>query len=159
MHPDTRVELLAVADADELVALADRCLELIPDIVVTRHPEVGVVVLQVREPVEAIRVQLADVLVSRAEAALGEARGWAMRLGDCPTEALAAAICDAVGAAADRSAGAAATRAATDGSLVGPLAAEVEQLCTSTARRIDAARAAEWAELVPTIVRFEELDA
>ncbi len=149
MDRDRRVELLAVADADALVELADRCLHDIPQIVVTRPPEVGVMVLQVREPVECIRVQLADVLVSRAEAALGEDRGWAMRLGDCATEALAAAICDTVAAAAARS----------DHHAVASLGDEVVRLCETTAERLARASAAEWAELAETVVRFEEMDA
>jgi alpha-D-ribose 1-methylphosphonate 5-triphosphate synthase subunit PhnG len=149
MDRDRRVELLAVADADALVDLADRCLREIPGIVVTRPPEVGVMVLQVREPVESIRVQLADVLVSRAEAALGADRGWAMRLGDCATEALAAAICDTVAAAATSSGDCSTT----------VLADEVGRLCTATADQIARASAAEWAELAETVVRFEEMDA
>ncbi|HEY1734397.1 MAG TPA: hypothetical protein VGG23_08120, partial [Acidimicrobiales bacterium] len=66
-------------------------------------------------------------------------RGWAMRLGDDKAAAVAAAICDA--------------EAATGQGLT----TEIDALCVDTERIVAARDAAEWAELAPTEVRFEEL--
>lgn len=135
-----RAELLAAAERNLLLDLADRCLADTPDPEILAGPDVGTVVLDVREPVEAIRFQLGDVLATRCEVRHRQAQGWAMRMGDDRTAALAAAICDAEYAAD------------------GPLADEIARLCTSTAARLARDRAREWAELEPTIVTFEELD-
>ncbi len=134
-----RAELLAVADADALIQLADRCLEgeLPPEL--SGPPEVGVVPLSVREPVVGQRFLLTDVLVTRAEVRHRGQIGWAMRLGDEPAATLAAAICDAEAAAGARLSGA------------------VEALCWATARAQEIDAAAEWTELAATEVHFEEL--
>lgn len=135
-----RSELLALADTEALVALAERCLDASPDTTVVAGPEVGMVVLQVREPVERRRFHLAEVLVTRAEVRHAGERGWAMRMGDDRLGAVAAAICDAEAAA---------------GGAHGP---DIDALCLLTERAEADRRAAEWSELQPTIVSFEELD-
>jgi len=136
---ERRSELLAIAEADPLIALAERCID--PEgTELLAGPEVGMVVLQVREPVERTRFHLAEVLVTRAEVRHAGGRGWAMRLGDDRLATLAAAVCDAE-AAAD-----------------GPHRADIDALCELVARTEDQRRAAEWAELQATIVDFEELD-
>ena len=119
--------------------LADRCLVDTDPPELVLGPEIGTVVLTVREPVETIRFQLADVLVTRSEVSHRGARGWAMRLGDDRAAALAAAICDA-----EVEAG-------------GPNREAVDDLCLITAERLAAARTVEWEELQPTIVHFEEM--
>jgi alpha-D-ribose 1-methylphosphonate 5-triphosphate synthase subunit PhnG len=134
-----RAELLAVAAQDELVALADRCLEAAPDVRVIEPPTVGTVPLCVREPVAGERFILADVLASRAEVEHRGHRGWAMRLGDDVAATLAAAICDAEAASG-----------------LG-LATEVDQLCRRTEQNQADAAAREWAELARTQVQFREL--
>jgi alpha-D-ribose 1-methylphosphonate 5-triphosphate synthase subunit PhnG len=136
---ERRSELLALAEPDALVALAERCIDG-SDTRVTAGPEVGMVVLQVREPVEATRFHLGEVLVTRAEVIHGGVRGWARRAGDEPLATVAAAVCDAE-AAAD-----------------GPLRPEIDVLCHMSERAERERRAAEWAELEATIVDFEELD-
>lgn len=136
-----RSELLAVADGDELVALADRCIAAAGEPTLLAGPEVGSIVLTVREPVEATRLHLGDVLVTRSEVEHRRVRGWAMRMGDDRASALAAAICDA-----ELEAG-------------GPEAGAVADLCRRTADRLRAERAEEWAALRPTIVEFEEMEA
>ena len=95
----------------------------------------------VREPVERSRSGLIAVLVTRAEIELDGHRGWAMRMGDVRASTLAAAVCDA------------------EVQRNGPLAAAVLALCELVAAEHAADRARRWAELEPTIVHFEELDA
>lgn len=135
-----RCELLAAAEPTELVALADRCLDDGSEPTLLVGPEVGLTMLEVREPVCGDRFYLGEVLVTRAEVELGGSRGWAMRTGDDRAAALAAAICDAeVEAGRDR-------------------ADEVDDLCRRTAARAALAAARSWGELAPTEVRFEEMD-
>ena len=134
-----RCELLAAAELQSLLDVADSCLDGAGAPEAVLGPEVGSVVLTVREPVEASRFQLGDVLVTRSEVIHRGATGWAMRMGDDRPGALAAAICDA-----ECEAG-------------GPGRARVDDLCRSTADRLQRERQAEWAELQPTIVNFEEM--
>lgn len=135
---EKRAELLAVASRDDLIRLAERCL-LKGSPEVTLLPEVGTVALVVREPIVNDRLILADVLVTRAEVGWGKSIGWAMRLGDDRVATLAAAVCDAE-AEAGR-----------------PLRPEVEALCRATAGAQVAESRAQWAELAPTMVNFEEM--
>jgi alpha-D-ribose 1-methylphosphonate 5-triphosphate synthase subunit PhnG len=135
---EQRCALLAEAERDELVALADECLDD-GELRVLNGPEVGVLVAQVREPVLAERFLLGDVLACRAEVDLAGQRGWSIRLGEDGVAAVAAAVLDAE-AAAGR-----------------PRWARVDALCQTVADRLAAREAAEWAALAPTIVEFEEL--
>ena len=134
-----RCELLAAAPLAELLAVADRCLDGAEAPQPILAPEVGSLVLTVREPVEATRFQVSDVLVTRAEVLHRGARGWAMRMGHDRPGALAAAICDAE-CEAD-----------------GPTHDRVEALCRATEVDLARSRRAEWRELQPTIVNFEEM--
>ncbi|TQM04034.1 phosphonate C-P lyase system protein PhnG [Pseudonocardia kunmingensis] len=136
---ERRAELLAVATRDDLVALADR-ITAEATCRVERGPEVGMVVLEVREPVAGERFHLTEVLVTEARVSVDGAPGWAMRTGDDRLAALAAAVCDAAAEAGHA------------------LAPEVERLCTETADRQAAEAAAELARVAPTAVAFEELD-
>ena len=137
--PEDRAALLALADPLELIGLADACLAAGDRPRVLVAPEVGCVATQVREPIAGERFLLGDVLACRAEVELDGARGWAMHLGDNRAAVLAAAICDAEVQAAR------------------PRAADVAALCRRVADRVAAEEAAEWAELAPTVVEFEEL--
>ncbi len=146
-----RAELLAAAEDSDLVELAERCLQAAsdgvpsdapddaPDTIVIEPPTVGTVPLCVREPVVGERFILADVLATQAEVEHRGHRGWAMRLGDSATAALAAAICDAEAASG------------------AGLAREVDLLCRRTERNLADQAASEWEELARTEVRFEEL--
>lgn len=140
LTPERRAELLAAADPEPLIALAERCLDDGTRPVVVRGPEVGMVMLTVREPVARERFHLGEVLVTRAEVELDGARGWSLRPGDDRLAALAAAVCDAEVEAGR------------------PRSADVVALCRLTERARAEADAAEWAELGPTAVSFEELD-
>jgi alpha-D-ribose 1-methylphosphonate 5-triphosphate synthase subunit PhnG len=137
--PENRAEQLAHAAPEDLVALADR-ITAAARCRVDRQPEVGMVVLEVREPVAGERFHLTEVLVTQAEVTVDDAPGWAMRTGEDRLATLAAAVCDA------------AAQAGHD------LAPEVERLCAATADRRNAAAAAEQARVAPTAVAFEELD-
>ncbi|CAN5702112.1 hypothetical protein BH20ACT2_BH20ACT2_06840 [soil metagenome] len=139
-HRERRAELLAAVEPGSLVALAERCLADGVTPRVLAGPEVGMVMLQVREPVAKERFYLGEVLVTRAEVELGGRRGWAMVMGSDRVRALAAAICDAE-VEADR-----------------PCAPDVLALCEHTAAEEAASDRAERAELAPTEVAFEELD-
>lgn len=134
-----RAALLAAADVAPLLDVADRCLaDAGPPVFVT-GPDVGMVMMTVREPVEATRFHLGEVLVTRSEVEHRGTRGWSMRMGNDAAGAVAAAICDAEAAAG------------------GSLLAEIDELCTATRSRLDGQRAAEWNSLEPTVVRFEEM--
>lgn len=137
---EERGGLLARADSDELDALAEAVVLRSPRRpVVLSGPEVGMAMMQVREPVAEERFYLGEVLVCQAEVELSGKRGWCMRLGDDRTATLSAAILDAAAEGDHR--------------------ADVEALCRAVARREADAAAREWAELAPTEVRFEELDS
>lgn len=135
-----RTGLLARARVESLLTLADGCLDGAPDPIVTHPPETGMVMLTVREPVEATRFHLGEVLVTRCEVRHRAAHGWAMHMGSEPAAALAAAILDA------------------EVESGGPLSAAVDELCDVTARELARQGALEWDAIAPTIVDFEEMD-
>jgi alpha-D-ribose 1-methylphosphonate 5-triphosphate synthase subunit PhnG len=139
MAMERRADLLAIADRDELIALAERCVAMVPELVVNRSPEVGTILLEVREPIAHDRFYLGEVLACQAEVSIGSSHGWSMRLGDDRLATLAAAVCDAVA------------------EVRGPFCDAVLDLCERTAVDQAAERTAEWAELEPTVVAFEEL--
>ncbi len=134
-----RCELLAAAPLQQLLETADACLDGQPAPVLLSGPDVGTVVMTVREPVEASRFHLGDVLVTQSTVEHRSIKGWSMRMGDDRPGALAAAICDAEVEAA------------------GHHAAAVEQLCNEVEHGQAATRAEEWHRLEPTVVRFEEM--
>lgn len=138
-----RVEALAAAPAERLVPLAEQALAGAADgpgeLRAVHPPEVGTVTMTVREPVEQSRFLLADVLVTRCEIEHREARAWAMRIGDDREATLAAAILDA------------------ESEADGPLAPRIDALCRAVQHEEATARAAEWDELAPTVVSFEEM--
>lgn len=136
---ERRAELLARAAAGEITELAERCMDVLGEPVVLAGPDVGTVMMQVREPVVRERFHLGEVVVTRADIELAGERGWSMRPGTDRIAALAAAICDAAASHPQCS-------------------AEVVSLCRRTEERLLAAERDEWAELAETEVRFEELD-
>lgn len=134
-----RAELLAHASQADLVALADR-ITADAQVRVEGRPEVGMVVLEVREPVAGQRFHLTEVLVTQARVSVDGAPGWSMRTGDDRLAALAAAVCDGAAEAGHA------------------LAGDVHRLCAATGARRAADDAAEQARVAPTAVAFEELD-
>jgi alpha-D-ribose 1-methylphosphonate 5-triphosphate synthase subunit PhnG len=119
--------------------VADACLAASGPPQLVAPPEAGVVVMTVREPVESTRFHLGEVLVTSSTVEHRGQRGWSMRMGDDRAAALAAAICDAEAEAG------------------GPQRGAIDELCRSTEARLAAERANEWADLAPTVVRFEEM--
>lgn len=136
-----RAELLSAAESGSLLDIADQCVADAGQPTLVLGPDVGMVMMTVREPVEATRFQLGEVLVTRSEVEHRGVRGWSMRMGTDEVGSVAAAICDAEAAAGGR------------------LTDAVDQLCAATAARLAAERRAEWEELRPTIVAFEEMSA
>lgn len=136
---ERRCELLAATGEAELVDLAERCVADADAVPIVR-PEVGTVMLDVREPIAEERFHLGEVLVTRAEVERRGRRGWAMRMGREQLAALAAAVLD------------------TELEADGPLADEIADLLGATERRLEAEAEAEWAELAPTEVRFEVME-
>lgn len=136
---EERLALLAAASGDELIDAADACLAAASSFAVVTPPAVGCVPAQVREPVRRHRFFLGDVLACTAEVRVRRRA----RLGD---------------AARRRP-----RRRARDGGarrgrgLLPDLARDVDALCARAAGRASEADVAEWAELSPTIVQFEEL--
>lgn len=136
---ERRAELLARARADELEPLAEEVLTASGEQpVVLSGPDVGMVMMQVREPVAEERFYVGEVLVTQIEVELSGQRGWSMRLGDDTRATLAAGLLDAAAEGAART--------------------QVEALCSRVAEREDLAARTEWAAIAPTEVRFEELD-
>lgn len=141
MTGERRAELLAAASPDELLPMAERLLDTgelgYPRVV--HPPEVGMVMLTVREPVAEERFHLGEVLVTRCMVEVAGATGWSMRAGEDRVATLAAALLDAA-------------------ALAGlPSAPEIHALCAAVAERREREDAAEWAELASTRVAFEEL--
>jgi alpha-D-ribose 1-methylphosphonate 5-triphosphate synthase subunit PhnG len=138
---ERRAELLARAPGQALIALAERCVEEAgANPTVVSGPETGMVMMTVREPIARERFHLGEVLVTRAEVEVDGQRGWCMRLGDDRVAALAAAILDAEVAAGR------------------PFAADVIELCRLTEELEAEHDEAEWDELGPTRVHFDEID-
>jgi len=138
---EQRCELLAAAEHGEIVPLAERLVASgeSPEPTVLRPPEVGMAVLQVREPVERSRFYLGEVLVTECTVEVAGVAGWSMRAGDDRIAALAAALLDAVAAAEL------------------PARAEIDAVCAQIAERREQQDAAQWAEIKSTTVSFEEL--
>ena len=138
---DRRAELLAAAAHDEVVPLAERLLAAgtLGEPLVVHAPETGMVMLQVREPVAEERFYLGEVLVTRCTVEVAGSAGWCMRGDGDRVAALAGALLDAAAAAGL------------------PEASDIEDVCLRVADRRTAEDAAEWSELAPTTVKFEEL--
>ncbi|GHJ35614.1 phosphonate C-P lyase system protein PhnG [Streptomyces sp. TS71-3] len=138
---ERRCELLAAAEHEEIVPLAERLVAegAVPGPTVVRPPETGMVVLQVREPVEESRFHLGEVLVTECAVEVAGVSGWSMREGDDRVAALAGALLDAVAAAGL------------------PGTAEIDELCARVERRAAERDAAEWDAIRTTTVTFEEL--
>ncbi|MGH3168695.1 MAG: phosphonate C-P lyase system protein PhnH [Trebonia sp.] len=84
---EKRWALLAAAEGEELIELADACLAAAREFTVTVPPRAGCVTAQVRAPVLPERFFLGDVLACSAEAELDGVRGWAAGLPEGFTQA------------------------------------------------------------------------
>jgi alpha-D-ribose 1-methylphosphonate 5-triphosphate synthase subunit PhnG len=138
---EERAGLLAAATSDELLPLAEHLLRSgeLGEPTVLHPPEVGMVMLTVREPVAEERFHLGEVLVTSCTVEVAGTAGWCMRGGDDRVAALAGALLDATAEAGLSGAG------------------DVHALCAAVAERRAQEEAAEWAEVSMTRVAFEEL--
>ena len=136
----TRIaSLLALAPASDVIGLADLCLDGADDPTIVMPPTTGTTMLTVTEPVELHRFHLTEVLVTQCEIVHLGATGWASRMGDDLDACLAAAICEAEW-------------------LAGGIHADaVAELCNRVEIDRQRERDREWADLVPTIVDFQEM--
>ncbi len=144
---EQRTELLASADPDSIQRLAETALSytfVSESLVVTKKPETGLVMMQVREPVCKERFYLGEIAATRAEVLVNNEKGWAIRLGTDKATVLGAAILDAICEISHEE--------------LSELQTDVLILCIETARVEAISAIHEWNEISPTIVNFEELD-
>jgi hypothetical protein len=81
---EQRTEILASADPDSIQRLSEIALSyafVSESLVVTKKPETGLVMMQVREPVCKERFYLGEIAATRAEVLVNNEKGWAIRLG------------------------------------------------------------------------------
>jgi alpha-D-ribose 1-methylphosphonate 5-triphosphate synthase subunit PhnG len=138
MDRTTRFEVLAQAPAAAMLELAEAVLAE-ADIVVTTAPRVGMVMLRLREPVDGAVFNAGEVLVTEAQVAWGDHRGYALRLGREPEAALAAAVLDVAVEAGH------------------PLTPTLLAALTDMASAEQARQAMLWQAVAPTRVSFEEM--
>jgi alpha-D-ribose 1-methylphosphonate 5-triphosphate synthase subunit PhnG len=136
-----RAEILCMASADEIADWVDELIDSDCEISVRRAPEVGVVMLQIQEPVANDNFYLGEVLVTRSEVEVDGFGGWSMRMGDDPTGALACALIDAWAVSSIE-----ATNA-------------VDLRCALVLARCWEQEIVQWEELRKTEVRFDELES
>jgi alpha-D-ribose 1-methylphosphonate 5-triphosphate synthase subunit PhnG len=136
-----RSEILNMASSDELACWVDEFIDPTASIVLRRSPEVGMVMVQITEPVGNDNFYLGEVLVTRAEVEVAGYPGWAMRLGDDSVGALAGALLDAWATTSDDAANA------------------VDLRCAMTLAQCWQREIEEWEMLRRTEVRFDELES
>ncbi|WP_231188401.1 phosphonate C-P lyase system protein PhnG [Haladaptatus sp. DYF46] len=90
-----RFELIAACDGDTLVGLADDLLDGERPLRILQEPKPQLVMHRVREPVERRPFNLGEVLVTAAEVAFADERGFAMVAGKAESKAVSGAIVDA----------------------------------------------------------------
>lgn len=138
MDRQRRFELLASVPAAEAQRLAERVMDgSLGDAAVIVPPTVGMVMARATDGARGQRFNLAEVLVTEARVSLGGHEGWGMVMGRAPEHALAVALVDA---------GLEAGHAAREG---------IERDLTGLWETTEARLAAEWAQLAPTKVDFD----
>ena len=137
-----RFSILAQATdpATPLLDLAERVLaESGAEVAVVTPPQVGMVMLRLREPVDGTVFNAGEVLVTEARVTLGVHDGYALRLGRAPELTLAAALLDA----------------AVEGAH--PLTPAIEAALGACEEAEQARQLAAWREVAPTRVAFDEM--
>lgn len=135
------------ATPDRLIEVGELCAanpKLSAGLSIIHPPTVGLVMMQVREPVCRERFYLGEVVVTRCEVLIDTHRGWAMVSGENKEAALAAALCDAI--------------SRTHEPEYSRLRESISRLCDETTERIDSSTRREWSDLAPTRVNFEEFE-
>jgi alpha-D-ribose 1-methylphosphonate 5-triphosphate synthase subunit PhnG len=135
---ERRLEAISLAAAGLLEEMADDVLQTL-EVEVSRGPTVGLLMVRVEEPSERRRFNFAEVTVSEAEVTAAGHRGYAMVIGRAPDKALAGAILDAAIEVGH------------------PARATIEAQLAAVLRDEEGRRAAVWAKVEPTRVRFEEM--
>lgn len=137
-----RFSILAQATdpATLLLDLAEQVLTASgADVAVVTPPQVGMVMLRLREPVDGTVFNAGEVLVTEARVTLGAHDGYALRLGRAPELTLAAALLDA----------------AVEGAH--PLTPAIEAALGACEEAEQARQLAAWREVAPTRVAFDEM--
>ncbi len=137
-----RFSILAQAadPATPLLDLAEQVLTVSgADVAVVTPPQVGMVMLRLREPVDGTVFNAGEVLVTEARVTLGVHDGYALRLGRAPELTLAAALLDA----------------AVEGAH--PLTPAIEAALGACEEAEQARQLAAWREVAPTRVAFDEM--
>ncbi len=138
MNAEERFEALAVADRDQVVALAQRILDLVDEVTALSVPGPATMLVELTESVRRQVYHLCEVVVSEASVTVRGHRGDALILGADTERAVAAAVCDAATAA-------------------GVLADEIERLLDETVDARARERAAGAAAVAPTRIDLEVL--
>lgn len=137
-----RFSILAQA-ADPATALLDLAERVLTEsgeaVAVVTPPQVGMVMLRLREPVDGTVFNAGEVLVTEARVMLGTHDGYAMRLGRAPELTLAAALLDA----------------AVEGEH--PLTPAIEAALGACEEAESARQLTTWREVAPTRVAFDEM--
>ena len=135
---EQRAEAISLSDPERLIAIADDLLQGM-DVGVSRGPSVGLLMVRAEEPSQRLPFNFAEVTVSEAEVSVDGTRGYAMVLGLRPEMALAGAIVDA-GLETSH-----------------PRSEEIELELAMTLEKARTGGRRQWAEVAPTMVRFEEM--
>ena len=134
---EERFEALAIAEEAGLVTVADRILAD-HEVTVLKPPVSGAVMMRAIETAEGSVFNLGEVAVTEAEVELAGERGYCMVMGYAPQKALAGAVLDA----------------AAEASIA---VATIDQLLRDALRAQVEGERAEWAQLAPTRVQFDEI--
>lgn len=137
-----RFSILAQATdpATPLLDLAERVLaESGAEVAVVTPPQVGMVMLRLREPTHGTVFNAGEILVTEARVTIGAHDGYTMRLGRAPELTLAAALLDA----------------AVEGAH--PLTPAIEVALGACEEAEHARQLAAWREVAPTRVAFDEM--
>jgi alpha-D-ribose 1-methylphosphonate 5-triphosphate synthase subunit PhnG len=138
MNAEERFEALAVADRDQVVALAQRILDLVDEVTALSVPGPAAMLVELTESVRRQAYHLCEVVVSEASVTVRGHRGDALILGADTERAVAAAVCDAATA-------------------TGVLADEIERLLDETVDARARERATGAATVAPTRIDLEVL--
>ena len=135
-----RFELIAACDEETLVEYADAVVDGGAEVRVLQAPSPRLVMQQVTEPVAKEPFNLGEVLVTSAEIALRDERGFAMVPGKAEKPALSGAILDAA-VESDH-----------------PLTPEIVDSLETAAAASEQERRQRWGQARETTVDFEEME-
>jgi len=135
-----RFELIAACDEATLVEHADAVVDGDTEVRILQAPTPKLVMQQVTEPVQRTAFNLGEVLVTAAEVAIQDTKGFAMRPGKAEKSALSGAVLDAA-VAGDH-----------------PRAPEIVSALEAAAAANDQARDEQWGRARQTTVDFDEME-